>query len=80
MHYYEIQSFLAIGKKSGFLHTTVVAYLATIVQPFPIFRKLLAIIPSVKNHPHLKILNQKSIPILNHLVTNSTRTVLPNQL
>ena len=58
MHYYEIQSFLGIGEKSGFLHTTVVAYLTTIVQPFPIFRKLLAIIPSVKNHSHLKILNQ----------------------
>ena len=31
----------------------------TTAQPFPIFRKLLAIIPSMKNHPQLIILNQK---------------------
>ena len=40
-------------------YTAVVAHLTTIAQPFPIFRKLLATIPSMNNHPHLIILNQK---------------------
>ena len=39
--------------------TKVVAYSSTIVQPFNIFRKLLVIIPSMQNYPHLIILNQK---------------------
>ena len=41
------------------MYTTVVAYFTTIAQPFAIFRKLLVIIPSMKNHPDLIILNQK---------------------
>ena len=60
------------GKKWVPTYTTVVAYLTTIDQPFPIFRKLLTIIPSMKNYPHLIILNQK--------LTNSTSAVIPNQL
>ena len=40
-------------------YTAVVAHLTTIAQPFPIFRKLLATIPSMNNHPRLIILNQK---------------------
>ena len=40
-------------------YTTVAAYFMTTAQPFPIFRKLLAIIPSMKNHPHVIILNRK---------------------
>ena len=40
-------------------YTTVVAYFLTIAQPFPIFRMLLAIIPSIQNHPPLIILNRK---------------------
>ena len=47
------------GEKRAPTDTTVGAYFSTIVQPFPIFRKLLAIIPSMQNHPHLRILNQK---------------------
>ena len=42
------------------MYTAVVVYLTTIAQQFPNFRKLLAIIPSMKNHPHLIILNQKT--------------------
>ena len=41
------------------MYTTVVAYFTTTAQPFPIFRKLLPIIPSMKNHPQLIILNPK---------------------
>ena len=49
-------------------YTTIVAYLGTIAQPFPIFRTLLAIIPSMKNHLNLIIMNKtKSLIILNHL-------------
>ena len=42
------------------MYPTFVAYLTTIAQPFPIFSKLLAMIPSLKNHPHLIILNQET--------------------
>ena len=61
MYYYEIYSFLGIAEKVGsyVYYATVVAYLTTITQPFSIFRKLLAIIPSMKNLPHLIIPNQK---------------------
>ena len=41
------------------MYTAVVAYFTTTAQPFPIFRKLLAIAPSIKNPPQLIILNQK---------------------
>ena len=62
MHYYEVaRSFLEIGGKSEFLRIlgNFAAYFTTTAQPFPIFRKLLVIIPSMKNHPQLIILNQK---------------------
>ena len=62
MHYYEIaRSFVEIGGKSEFLRIlgNFVAYFITTAQLFPIFRKLLVIIPSIKNHPQLIILNQK---------------------
>ena len=54
------------------MDTTVGAYFSTIVQP--IFSKLLATIPSMQNHPHLRILNQnintnnKSLMLLTQLV------------
>ena len=41
------------------MYTAVVAYFTTTAQPFPIFRKLLAIITNMKNPPQLIILNQK---------------------
>ena len=41
------------------MYTAVVAYFTTTAQPFPIFRKLLPIIPSMKNHLQLIILNPK---------------------
>ena len=61
MHNYETgRSFLEIGgKKCVPTYTTVAAYFTTTAQPFPVFRKLLAIIPSMKNHPQLITLNQK---------------------
>ena len=59
MHNYEIQFSRNLGKKRAPTDTTVGAYFSTIVQPFPNFRKLLAIIPSMQNHPHFRILNQK---------------------
>ena len=46
-------------KKWAPTNTAVGAYFWTIAQPFSIFRKLLAIIPSIQNHPHLRILNLK---------------------
>ena len=55
------------------MYTTVVAYFTTIAQPFHIIRKLLAIIPSMKNHPHLIILNQK-------INTNTKSPMLLTQL
>ena len=65
--------FYVLRKKWVPTYTTVVAYLTTIAQPFPIFRKLLAIIPSMKNHPHLIILNQK-------INTNTKSPMLLTQL
>ena len=47
------------GKKRAPTKTTVEAYFSTVAQPFPIFRKLLAIIPNIQNHAHLRILNLK---------------------
>ena len=47
------------GKTWAPTNTTVGAYFSTVAQPFPIFRKLLAIIPSIQNHPHSRILNLK---------------------
>ena len=55
------------------MYATVVGYLTTIAQPFPIFRKLLAIILSMKNHSHLTILNQK-------VNANTKSPMLPTQL
>ena len=58
MHYYKIEkSFLEIWEKKVPMVTTAVAYFTTTAQLFPIFRKLLAIIPSMKNHPQLINLN-----------------------
>ena len=54
------------GKKWALTNTTVGAYFSTIAQPFSFFRKLLAIIPRIQNHPHLRILKLKSILMLNH--------------
>ena len=48
------------GKKSVPTYTIVVAFFMIIVQPFPIIGKLLVLIPSMKNHPQLIILNQNS--------------------
>ena len=74
MHYYEIYRFFRNwGKKWGPTNTTVGAYISTIVQPYPIFRKLLAIIPSIQNHPHLRILTQK-------MNTNTKSPMLLTQL
>ena len=64
--------FEELPKKVVPTYTAVVAYITIIAQPFPIFRKLLAIIPSMKNYPHLMILNQK--------LTNSISAAIPNQL
>ena len=61
------------------MYTTVVTYLTTIAQPFPIFRRLLAIIPSMKNHPQLIVLNQK-VNTDTKSPTKSTSAVIPNQL
>ena len=59
------------------MNTTVLehtrAYFSTIAQPFPIFRKLLAIIPSIQNDPHLRILNLK-------INTNTKLPILLTQL
>ena len=55
------------------MYTRVVAYWTAIAQPFPIFRKLLAIIPSILNHPHFKILHLK-------INTNTKSPVLLTQL
>ena len=54
-------------------YTTVVVYLTTIAQLFPTFRKLLAIIHSMKNDAHLIILNQK-------INTNTKSRLLLTQL
>ena len=53
--------------------TTVVAYFSTTFQPFFIFRALLAKIPSMQNHPHLTIMNQK-------INSNTKSTILLTQL
>ena len=55
------------------MYTTVAAYFTAIAQPFPIFGKLLTIIPGMKNHPHLIILNQK-------INTNTKSPMLLTQL
>ena len=47
------------AKKWAPTDTTVGAYFSTIVQEFLIFKKLLAIITSMQNHPRSRILNQK---------------------
>ena len=47
------------GKKWVPTYTRVVACFSTKVQLFPIFKKFLAVIPSIHNHQHLIILNQK---------------------
>ena len=60
------------GKKWVPTYTTVVAYLTTIAQTF-IFRKLLAIIPSMDNDSNLIILNQK-------IHTNTKSPMLLTQL
>ena len=67
-----------LGKKWVPLYTTVAAYFMAIAQPFPIFRKLLGIISSMENHPHLIILNKKIN--VNNKSPYSTSTVLLNQL
>ena len=54
------KAFYELGKKWAPTNTTVEAYFSTIAQPFPIFSKLLGIIPSIQNHPHLRILNLKA--------------------
>ena len=68
MHYYE-----NCGKKWVPTYAIVVAYLTIIVQPFPNFTKLLAVVPSMKNHPHFIILNQK-------INTNTKSPMLVTQL
>ena len=50
----EIQSLLGVPT-----YATAVAYFSPIAPPVPIFRKLVGIIPSMQNHPHFIILNQK---------------------
>ena len=42
------------------MYTTVLAKFSTIVQPLPTFRKLLLVIPSMQDCPHIIILNQKT--------------------
>ena len=49
----------SLEKKWVPTYPTVVAYFSPIARPVPIFRKLVAIISSVQNHPHFIILNQK---------------------
>ena len=51
------------------MYSTVVAYFTTIAKPFPILRKLLAIISGMNNHPYLMILNQK-------IITNTKSSML----
>ena len=55
------------------MYATVAAYFSTTVQPFSIFRKLIAIITSMQNPPRLKILNQK-------INTNTKSPILLTQL
>ena len=61
------------GKKWAPTNTTAGASFSTTTQPFPVFRKLLAIIPSIQNHPHLRILNLK-------ISTNTKSPMLLTQL
>ena len=52
MYYYAIFSFLGIGEKREFYVYYSCSIFSTIAQPFPIFKKLLTIIPSMQKHPH----------------------------
>ena len=68
-----MKKYYKLGKKWVPTYATVAAHFTTIAQPFPIFRKLLAIISSMKNHPHLTILNQ-------NINTNTKSLMLLTQL
>ena len=61
------------GKKWAPTNTTAGASFWTIAQSFPVFRKLLAIISSIQNHPDLRILNLK-------ISTNTKSPILLTQL
>ena len=68
------------GKEWVSTYTTVAAFFSTIFQPYRSFRKLLAIIPSMKNHLHLIPLNQKINTNTKLPVTNLASVVIPNQM
>ena len=61
------------GKKWAPTNITNGLHFSTIAQPFPIFKKLLAIIPNIQNHPHVRILDLK-------INTNTKSPVLLTQL
>ena len=56
------------GKKWAPTDTAVGAYFSDMAQPFLIFRKLLVIIPGIRNHPHKVYTSTKSPMLLTQLV------------